>query len=59
VSANGSVAFGQYRASDSGSGHDPWALQVLEIADGQIVQLTFFMDTERLFPLFGLPPHLD
>ena len=58
--ANGSVAFGQYKPSESGSGHDPWALQVLEFdADGNIVELTFFLDTERLFPLFGLPPRLD
>jgi RNA polymerase sigma-70 factor, ECF subfamily len=56
--ANGSVAFGQYKPSESGSGHDPWALQVLEIAGGQIVELTFFLSTERLFPLFGLPPRL-
>ena len=57
--ANGSVAFGQYKPSESGSGHDPWALQVLEIVDGKIVDLTFFLSTERLFPLFGLPPRLD
>ena len=42
--------------SDSGSGYDPWALQVLEVADGKIVELTFFLDTPTLFPLFGLPP---
>jgi RNA polymerase sigma-70 factor (ECF subfamily) len=58
VVANGSVAFGQYKPSESGSGHDPWALQVLEIADGRIVELTFFLSTERLFPLFGLPAAL-
>jgi RNA polymerase sigma-70 factor, ECF subfamily len=57
--ANGSVAFGQYKPSDSGSGYDPWALQVLEIADGKIVEFTFFLSTDRLFPLFGLPPRLD
>ena len=57
--ANGSVAFGQYKPSDSGSGYDPWALQVLEIAGGKIVDFTFFLSTERLFPLFGLPPRLD
>jgi RNA polymerase sigma-70 factor (ECF subfamily) len=58
--ANGSVAFGQYKPSESGSGHDPWALQVLEFdAEGKIVELTFFLGTERLFPLFGLPPRLD
>ncbi len=55
VAANGSPAFGQYKPSASGSGYDPWALQVLEIADGQIVEITFFLDTERVFPLFGLP----
>lgn len=58
VAANGSVAFGQYKPSASGSGHDPWALQVLEIADGRIVEFTFFLSTERLFPLFGLPARL-
>jgi RNA polymerase sigma-70 factor, ECF subfamily len=58
VTANGSPAFGQYKPSESGSGFDPWALQVLEIKDGRIAELTFFLDTERLFPLFGLPPSL-
>ncbi len=58
VTANGSVAFGQYKPSESGSGHEPWALQVLEVADGGIVELTFFLSTERLFPLFGLPAAL-
>jgi RNA polymerase sigma-70 factor (ECF subfamily) len=58
--ANGSVAFGQYKPSESGSGFDPWALQVVEFDEqGQIVELTFFLDTERVFPLFGLPPRLE
>ena len=59
VSANGSPAFGQYKPSESGSGYDPWALQVIEIEDGRIVELSFFLDTETLFPLFGLPSRLD
>ncbi|HEV7133314.1 MAG TPA: sigma-70 family RNA polymerase sigma factor [Gaiellaceae bacterium] len=59
VSANGSPAFGQYKPSDTGSGYDPWALQVLELSGGKIVEFTFFLDTETLFPLFGLPPRLD
>jgi RNA polymerase sigma-70 factor (ECF subfamily) len=58
VSANGSPAFGQYKPSPNG-GHEPWALQVLELEDGRIVEFTFFLDTARLFPLFGLPPRLD
>jgi RNA polymerase sigma-70 factor (ECF subfamily) len=57
--ANGSPAFGQYKPAENGRGHDPWALQVVEIRDGGIEELTFFLDTERLFPLFGLPPRLD
>ncbi len=58
-SANGSPAYGQYKPREDGSGYDPWALQVVEVADGKIVELTFFLDTESLFPLFGLPPALD
>ena len=56
--ANGSPAFGQYKPSPAG-GYEPWALQVVEMSDGRISGLTFFLDTERLFPLFGLPPRLD
>jgi RNA polymerase sigma-70 factor (ECF subfamily) len=59
VAANGSPAFGQYRPSPTGEGYEPWALQVLEIADGRIAELTFFLDTKRVFPLFGLPLSLD
>jgi len=59
VSANGSPAFGQYKPADNGEGYEPWALQVLELAGGRIGELTFFLDTETLFPLFGLPPRLD
>jgi RNA polymerase sigma-70 factor (ECF subfamily) len=59
VTANGSPAFGQYKPSETGSGYDPWALQVLEIADARIVEFTFFLGTETIFPLFGLPPRLE
>jgi RNA polymerase sigma-70 factor (ECF subfamily) len=56
--ANGCVAFGQYKPSASGEGYEPWALQVLEMSgEGRVGRLTYFLDTERLFPLFGLPPH--
>ena len=57
--ANGSVAYGQYKPSASGSGRDPWALLVVETANDQIVEFTFFLDTGKLFPLFGLPARLD
>lgn len=59
LSANGAPAFGQYKPSESGEGYEPWALQVLEVADGRIVELTFFLDTETLFPVFGLPARLE
>ena len=58
-SANGLPAFGQYKPSESGSGYDPWALQVLQVSESGILEFTFFLDTKRLFPLFGLPPRLD
>jgi RNA polymerase sigma-70 factor, ECF subfamily len=58
VSANGSPAYGQYKPSPEG-GYEPWALQVLELSGGRIVELTFFLDTARIFPLFGLPLRLD
>jgi len=57
--ANGKPAFGQYRPRPTGRGHDPWALQVLDFVDGRLVELSWFLDTERLFPLFGLPAHLE
>jgi RNA polymerase sigma-70 factor (ECF subfamily) len=55
TTANGSPAFGQYKPSESGEGYQPWALQVIELSGGRIAELTFFLDTETLFPLFGLP----
>jgi RNA polymerase sigma-70 factor (ECF subfamily) len=55
--ANGCPAFGQYKIDPAG-GHAPWALQVVEISGGRIVEFHFFLDTGPLFPLFGLPAHL-
>jgi RNA polymerase sigma-70 factor (ECF subfamily) len=55
--ANGCPAFGQYKPDPKG-GFAPWALQVLEITDGKIAELHFFLDTAHVFPAFGLPPHL-
>jgi RNA polymerase sigma-70 factor, ECF subfamily len=58
TAANGSPAFGQYKPSPDG-GYEPWALQVIELEAGRIVEFTFFLDTATLFPLFGLPARLD
>jgi len=32
---------------------------VLEVAGGRIVELTFFLAADTIFPLFGLPPRLQ
>ncbi len=56
--ANGSPAFGQYKPGPDGD-HVPWSLQVLEVSDGQITGICFFLDTEKFFPLFGLPARLE
>jgi len=56
--ANGSPAFGQYRASGPGGRHEPWSLQVLELSAGRIVHVHHFLDT-ALFARFGLPARLD
>jgi RNA polymerase sigma-70 factor (ECF subfamily) len=61
TSANGCPAYGQYRPDPSG-GYSHWALQVLEISQGKITGLAYFlavMSPERLFADFGLPLHLD
>ena len=58
VEANGSPAWGQYKPGPNGT-LEPWSIQVMEVRDGRISGLTFFLDTERLFPLFGLPLKLE
>jgi RNA polymerase sigma-70 factor, ECF subfamily len=59
VEANGSPAWGQYRPRLDGTGYYPWALMVVETRDGKVVGINSFLDTDRLFPLFGLPAQLD
>jgi RNA polymerase sigma-70 factor (ECF subfamily) len=58
VEANGPLAFAQYRIDPDG-GFSPWALQVIEIADGGVVAINSFLDTDVLFPLWDLPEHLE
>jgi len=57
TAACGSPAFGQYRPAPDG-GHRPWSLTVLDVTGERIGGVTFFLDTETLFPVFGLPPRL-
>lgn len=54
TTSGGSPAFGQYRQG----GKEPWALQVLELSGDRIAAWTSFLDTETLFPRFGLPAEL-
>lgn len=56
TAANGAPAFGQYRPSGPGGRHEPFSIHVLEVTGDRITGLNYFLDTERLFPLFGLPP---
>ena len=60
TAASGLPAFGQYRPGEPGRPHRPFALIVLEpAADGRIAAWNSFLDTEKLFPLFGLPPEVS
>ena len=55
--ANGLPAWGQYKPEPEG-GYSPWALMVVGLSEGRVGELIFFLDTPRLFPLFGLPDRL-
>ncbi|HET6715068.1 MAG TPA: sigma-70 family RNA polymerase sigma factor [Actinomycetota bacterium] len=58
LEVNGSPGYAQYKPAPRG-GHEPWALQVLEVSGDRIAGISFFLDTAHLFPLFGLPDRLD
>jgi RNA polymerase sigma-70 factor (ECF subfamily) len=55
TAACGQPAFGQYRQG----GEQPWAIIVLDLSPDGIAGITSFLDTETLFPVFGLPPRLS
>ncbi|MGW0189603.1 sigma-70 family RNA polymerase sigma factor [Streptomyces sp. NPDC003362] len=59
VEVNGLPGFAHYKPDPEAGGFTPWAVQVLEISDGRITGFHCFLDTERWFPLFGLPLHLE
>ncbi len=59
TAANGSPAFGQYKPSGEPGVWTPWSLQVLETSGDRITGITFFLDTARFFPAFGLPLRLE
>jgi RNA polymerase sigma-70 factor, ECF subfamily len=57
AAACGQPAFAQYKPAPGG-GHTAWALAVLELSGDRIAAWTSFLDTEAIFPLFGLPLQL-
>jgi len=57
IAACGSPSFAQYKPSPEG-GWRPWAIVVLELDGDRIAGWNSFLDTETLFPRFGLPPEL-
>ena len=59
VQVNGLPGFAQYKPDPDKGGFTPWAVQVLEISDGRITGFHCFLDTQRWFPLFDLPLHLE
>jgi RNA polymerase sigma-70 factor, ECF subfamily len=58
LEVNDSPAFAQYKPDPERGGHEAWSIQVLELEGGMIKQITFFLDTQRLFPMMGLPLRL-
>ena len=57
VEACGMTAFAQYKPAEDGR-YTPWALMLLDFDGDRIGELTFFLDTEAIFPRFGLPMEL-
>ena len=57
IDANGRPGFAQWKRAEDG-GYEAWAIHVLEISDGRIAEIDFFVE-QSLFPLFELPVRLD
>lgn len=58
VRACGALAFAQYRPGGPDGAFTPWALIHLELGDHGIAGITSFLDTQTLFPRFGVPDRL-
>jgi RNA polymerase sigma-70 factor (ECF subfamily) len=58
IEASGGLAFAQYHAGGPGGSFLPWGIVILESVDGRIGSWNTFLDTETLFPAFGLPSSL-
>jgi len=55
IDVNGSPGFAQWKPNADGTAHEAWALHVMDVVDGRITRIDYFLDTPRVFPMFGLP----
>lgn len=55
VKASAAPAFAQYHATETPGTYQAWALVVLDVEGDRITGWNSFLDTGKLFPLFGLP----
>jgi RNA polymerase sigma-70 factor (ECF subfamily) len=57
VRGNGAPGFAIYRPTGPNGAHEPFNVHLLDIVDGRVAGITYFLDVD-LFPLFGLPAKL-
>jgi RNA polymerase sigma-70 factor (ECF subfamily) len=55
VAASASPAFAHYHPTETAGEFRAWAIIVLELDGNRIAAWNSFLDTEKLFPMFGLP----
>ena len=58
VRINGAPGFAIYRPTGPNGEREAFNVHAIDVVDGQVAGITYFLDTE-LFPLFGLPLVLD
>ena len=59
IAASGSPSFAHYHPGKEPGTYDAWAIIVLELEGNRIAAWNSFLDTETLFPMFGLPLQLS
>jgi RNA polymerase sigma-70 factor, ECF subfamily len=55
VKASAAPAFAQYHATETPGAYQAWALIVLDVEGDRITGWNSFLDTGKIFPLFGMP----
>jgi RNA polymerase sigma-70 factor (ECF subfamily) len=59
LEACGERVFGQYRRRVEGDGYDAWAVLMVRTDGDEILNVTSFLDVDKLFPMFNLPLRLN